>query len=91
MIDHDTTGAASGIDETERAEALLDALDPRILSTADDPRELRRIGEAVSARETADAELRTAVSAARAAGYTWGDIGLTLGTTRQAAQARFRG
>lgn len=91
MIDHDTTtGAASGIDETERAEALLDALDPRVLRTASDPHELRRIGEALTAGEAADAELRAAVGAARRAGYTWGHIGLTLGITRQAAQARFR-
>ncbi|MDO9397375.1 MAG: hypothetical protein Q7T71_12570 [Herbiconiux sp.] len=76
-------------DEAAVAERLLDALDPSVVP-ADDPRELRRIGFAVRETQAADVELRAAVRAARAAGYTWADIGLTLGTTRQAAQARFR-
>ena len=76
-------------DETAHAEALLDALDPAT-TPADDPRELRRIGLALRDTQTADRELRAAVQAARDAGCTWAEIGLTLGTSRQAAQARFR-
>ena len=76
-------------DETAHAEALLDAIDPDA-RLADDPRELRRIGLALRDVRAADAELREAVKAAREAGYTWADVGLTLGTSRQAAQARFR-
>lgn len=84
-----TTKHHTAIDEATRAEALLDALDPAE-SPADDPHELRRVGLALRETRAADAELRAAVQAARDAGYTWADIGLTVGTTRQAAQARFR-
>jgi hypothetical protein len=75
--------------ETARAEELLEALDPGV-SPADDPAELRRIGFAMRQVRSAEAELRAAVGAARADGRTWAEIGMTLGTTRQAAQARFR-
>ncbi|SDY52820.1 hypothetical protein [Herbiconiux ginsengi] len=84
-----TTKLHTAVDESTRAEELLDVLDPKV-TPAEDPRELRRIGLALRAAQAADTELRAAVSAARAAGYTWADIGLTVGTTRQAAQARFR-
>jgi len=72
-----------------RAERLLDALDPAT-SPADDPIELRRIGLAQRDIAAAEDGLRKAVRAARAAGYTWADVGRTLGVTRQAAQLRFR-
>ncbi len=72
-----------------KAEAWLDALDPAT-TPADDPKELRRIGLAKRDMHMADSELRDAVRAAREAGYTWADIGMTLGVSRQAAQARFR-
>jgi hypothetical protein len=75
--------------QLDRAEARLNALDPAT-TPADDPRELRRIGLAQRGATDADTELYNAVRAARAAGYTWADIGLTLGVTRQAAQTRFR-
>jgi hypothetical protein len=72
-----------------RAEALLDALDP-VATPAQDPKTLRRIGLAQRDIAAADDELREAVRAAREAGHTWADIGMTLGVTRQAAQTRFR-
>lgn len=72
-----------------RAEAWLDDLDPATVP-AEDPKELRRIGLAQRDAQGADAKLRAAVRDARTAGYTWADIGMTLGVTRQAAQARFR-
>ncbi|QJU54207.1 hypothetical protein SCB71_13690 [Herbiconiux sp. KACC 21604] len=84
-----TRQAKARADEAARVEALLDELDPEV-TPADDPHELRRIGLALREAAAADSELRGAVRAARQAGYTWAEIGLTLGTTRQAAQARFR-
>lgn len=76
-------------DGTINAEAWLDALDPT-MTPAEDPQELRRVGLAQRDVHAADRELRKAVTLARQAGYTWADIGMTLGVTRQAAQARFR-
>ena len=74
--------------ETEADEAWLDHLDPAA-TPADDPAELRRIGLALRGTETADAELRDAVAAARTAGRSWAQIGMVLGVTRQSAQERF--
>jgi DNA-directed RNA polymerase specialized sigma24 family protein len=70
------------------AEALLDALNPDV-APADDPKTLRRIGLAARDIRAAEDELRQAVAAARTEGYTWAEIGMTLGVTRQAAQTRF--
>lgn len=49
----------------------------------------RRIIAARKAVTDADNELRAAVEAARAAGYSWTVIGAALDTTRQAAFQRF--
>ncbi len=71
---HDTTG--------------LDNLDPAA-HPARDAVNFRRI---LAARERiidAEAELRDAVRAARAAGDSWSVIAAALDTTRQAAQQRF--
>jgi hypothetical protein len=38
-----------------------------------------------------DATIRQAVTGLRARGYSWADIGLQLGVTRQAAQQRWGG
>lgn len=70
------------------AEAFLDALDPAT-TPAEDPVDLRRIGLALREVDTAEAELREAVAAARSAGYTWAQIGMVLGVSRQAAHERF--
>lgn len=43
----------------------------------------------VEAVDTAEAGLRAAVAAARAAGDTWDAIGAALGTSRQAPYQRF--
>jgi hypothetical protein len=71
------------------AEAWLDRLDPAVIRDADDPIDLRRIGQALHAVATAEAELADAVAAARANGRSWGMIGLVLGISRQAARERF--
>lgn len=71
-----------------RAQDWLDHLDPEI-TQADDPKELRRIGLAKRDIAHAESELHSAVQQARRAGFTWAEIGLTLGVTRQAAQERF--
>lgn len=74
--------------EAERAEALLDALDPEV-APAQDPVDLRRIGLAVRGIEEAKAALEAAIAAARAAGRSWTEIGTVLGVSRQAARERF--
>jgi hypothetical protein len=70
------------------AEAWLDALDPAA-TPAEDTADLRRIGLALKRVADAEAELADAVAAARAHGRSWGDIGLVLGISRQAARGRF--
>lgn len=50
---------------------------------------LRRLAEARRALETAQAEVRDAVGAARAAGRSWAEVGEALGVSRQAAFKRF--
>ncbi|MEV6646356.1 DUF3887 domain-containing protein [Amycolatopsis sp. NPDC051371] len=47
------------------------------------------VGEALRKVRDAEATLRDAVDAARAAGHTWQEIGDLLGTSRQAAFQRF--
>jgi hypothetical protein len=66
----------------------LDSIEPDP-ANARDASHIRRIIAAAGACETADAELRAAVAAARAAGDTWDAIGVALGTSRQAAYQRF--
>jgi len=78
-------------EELERAaadaEAWLDSLDPETVE-AEDPNDLRCIGlavrDAAAARETDEA-----AAAARANGRSWGEIGMVLGVSRQAARERF--
>lgn len=70
------------------AEAWLDALDPTE-TPAEDPRDLRRIGLALTDVANAERELRDAVNAARDNGRSWGEIALVLGVSRQAARQRY--
>jgi multidrug resistance efflux pump len=77
--------------ETAAAEQWLADLDPDDPSVrVRDARYLRHIREAADALENADARLRQAVAEARANGDSWGAIGMVLGTSRQAAQQRFK-
>ncbi len=75
----------TGLDEVER---WLDDLDPTT-TAAYDAAPHRRILHARQALDDAEDGLRTAVTDARAAGYSWAMIGASLGVSRQAAQQRF--
>jgi hypothetical protein len=75
--------------ETDAAERWLDELDPDDVKL-DDARYLRDIRNAAKALEDAEYQLRVAVAAARVHGETWGQIGMVLGVSRQAAQQRFK-
>lgn len=48
------------------------------------------VHDACEASKTADQELARAVSAARAAGYSWENVAAALGMARQSAWERFR-
>jgi hypothetical protein len=54
-----------------------------------DPEPHRALVAAVAARSRVEQEIAGAVQRARAAGYTWADIGALLGTTGQAASQRY--
>jgi FAD/FMN-containing dehydrogenase len=74
----------------EDAERWLDSLDPAAIASPDaDASRLRRIAEAVRAAADSQAELASAVTAARAHGHTWTQIAAMLGTSRQAARERY--
>lgn len=70
------------------AEKWLDSLDPAT-TPAEDPADLRRIGHALAGLSVAERELTEAVVAARRAGRSWGQIGMVLGVSRQAARERY--
>lgn len=73
---------------TARDATGVDALVPAT-TLARDASHFRAIIAADEAVAEAEAALRTAVLAARAAGESWTVIGAALGITRQAAQQRF--
>ncbi len=79
-------------EELERAateaEAWLDSLDPAT-TPAESPSDLRRIGLALRGLADEQREVDEAVAAARANGRSWGEIGLVLGISRQAARERY--
>ena len=77
-----TTKHKTDIDE------WLDSIEPTP-ADARDASHMRRIIAAKQGVEEAEAALRAAVDAARAAGDTWAAIGVALGITRQAAFQRF--
>ena len=70
------------------AEAWLDSLDPGT-TPAESPSDLRRIGLALRALADEQREVDEAVAAARENGRSWGEIGLVLGISRQAARERY--
>lgn len=70
------------------AEAWLDSLDPAT-TPAENPSDLRRIGLALRGLADEQREVDEAVAAARENGRSWGEIGLVLGISRQAARERY--
>ncbi|HEX7589886.1 MAG TPA: hypothetical protein VF362_02795 [Demequinaceae bacterium] len=76
------------LSERVQADAGLHAVDPA-RAGARDARHFRRIIAARRGIADAEAELRAAVAAARAAGDSWTVIGAALDTSRQAAFQRF--
>lgn len=74
----------------DAAERWLDSLEPTAIASSEaDATHLRRIGAAVRAASTSQAELADAVAAARDHGHTWTQVATMLGTSRQAAQERY--
>jgi hypothetical protein len=55
----------------------------------DDTTDLRTLAEAVDSVRTGEARVREMVARARANGRSWGEIGIALGVSRQAARERF--
>ncbi len=70
------------------AETWLESLDPSG-TPAEDPTDLRRIGLALRNLADDQREVDEAVAAARENGRSWGEIGLVLGISRQAARERY--
>ncbi len=70
------------------AETWLESLDPGG-TPAENPIDLRRIGLALRSLADDQREVDEGVAAARANGRSWGEIGLVLGVSRQAARERF--
>lgn len=71
---------------TARVEQLAATL---TLEDFEDATDLRTIAQAADAVQGAQARLREAVSIARLNGRSWGQIGIALGISRQAAHERF--
>lgn len=86
---HAAPDADTGDAELAAAEQWLDQLDPTTVE-ARDARHLRAVIDAAEGLAAAEEQLRRAVAEARGAGDSWTVIGAALGTTRQAAQQRFR-
>lgn len=76
------------MDKTERAEQLLDVLDPAT-AAVENTEDLRAVAVAADTLATDEARLTEAVEIARARGRSWTRIGLALGLSRQAARQRF--
>lgn len=55
----------------------------------DDTADLSTLAEAVDRVRTGEARVRELVARARANGRSWGEIGIALGVSRQAARERF--
>ena len=75
-------------EEIQRAAKLAEASDPSGV-TMDDTTDLRAIAEAVDRVRAGEARIRELVALARANGRSWGEIGIALGVSRQAARERF--
>lgn len=75
-------------DEIQRAAKLAENADPSGVPM-DDMTDLRELAQAVDAVSAGEARVREQVAVARANGRSWGQIGIALGVSRQAARERF--
>jgi ECF sigma factor len=75
-------------EEIQRAAKRAEELDPSSVPT-DDTTDLRTLAEAVDSLRAGEARVRELVARARANGRSWGEIGIALGVSRQAARERF--
>jgi hypothetical protein len=75
-------------EEIQRAAKLAEEFDPAGVPI-DDTTDLRTLAEAVDAVRAGEARVRELVARARANGRSWGEIGIALGVSRQAARERF--
>ncbi len=76
------------MNETDRAEELLDALDSAT-APVENTGDLRSVAVAADILAVDEARLTEAVEIARAHGRSWTRIGIALGVSRQAARQRF--
>jgi phage baseplate assembly protein W len=75
-------------EEIQRAAKLAEEFDPAGMPI-DDTTDLRTLAEAVDAVRAGEARVRELVARARANGRSWGEVGIALGVSRQAARERF--
>lgn len=75
-------------EEIQRAAKLAEEFDPAGVPI-DDTTDLRTLAEAVDAVRAGEAHVRELVARARANGRSWGEVGIALGVSRQAARERF--
>jgi hypothetical protein len=75
-------------DEIQRAAKLAEEFDPSGVPM-DDTTDLRTLAEAVDNVRAGEARVRELVARSRANGRSWGEIGIALGVSRQAARERF--
>jgi hypothetical protein len=74
--------------DIKRATKLAEEFAPAGLPQ-DDTTDLRSIAEAVDGVRNGEARVRELVGLARANGRSWGQFGVALGVSRQAARERF--
>ncbi len=75
-------------EEIQRAAKLAEEFDPSG-TQIDDTTDLRTLAEAVDSVRSGEARVRELVARARANGRSWGEVGIALGVSRQAARERF--
>jgi len=75
-------------EEIARAAKLAEEFDPSDVPM-DGTTDLRAIAEVVDGVRAGEARVRELVALARANGRSWGEIGIALGVSRQAARERF--